>query len=441
MMRFLSAIALVLGLSLPAGAIDLQEVTSPEGRTAWLVEEHSIPFVSIEIIFTGGASLDPAGRAGAVSLMTSLLSEGAGDFDAQGYAAALEATAGNVSFEAGRDSVSLTIKALSENRDEVIDLALLALTEPQFGQMSLDRVRTQTIAVLERAAQNPDTIAQQTYARLGYAGHPYATPTDGTPATVGSFTLDDILDAHRAAFTSDRVHVGAAGDITPEELGAIVDRIVGALPESDRPLPEYHTFDAGPGVTVVPFPGPQSVIQFGLPGIPADDDDFMEAYLLNEIFGGSGFTSRLMSEIRQARGLTYGVYTTLASSQFGDSYVGRMSTGNENAVAAIELVRDQFRWLADGGITQEDLERIQTYLTGAYALRFDGNESIARVLASMQFQGYPLNYVNIRNDLVRAVTLEDIQRVAQRLAQPDQLHFVVVGQPAGLEEDAPAPAE
>ncbi|WP_370205777.1 M16 family metallopeptidase, partial [Pararhodobacter marinus] len=295
--------------------------------------------------------------------------------------------------------------------------------------------------VLERAVQNPDTIAQQTYARLGYAGHPYATPTDGTPATVGSFTLDDILDAHRAAFTSDRVHVGAAGDITPEELGAIVDRIVGALPESDRPLPEYHTFDAGPGVTVVPFPGPQSVIQFGLPGIPADDDDFMEAYLLNEIFGGSGFTSRLMSEIRQARGLTYGVYTTLASSQFGDSYVGRMSTGNENAAAAIELVRDQFRWLADGGITQEDLERIQTYLTGAYALRFDGNESIARVLASMQFQGYPLNYVNIRNDLVRAVTLEDIQRVAQRLAQPDQLHFVVVGQPAGLEEDAPAPAE
>lgn len=432
-----ATLALALSFAAPALAIDIEDVTSPAGHEAWLVEEHSIPFVSIEVVFTGGASLDPEGKAGAVSLMTSLLSEGAGDLDAQGYAAALEALAGSVSFEAGRDSVSMTIRALTENRDQVVDLALMALTDAQFSHMSLDRVRAQTIASLERAARNPSTIAQETYSRLGFTGHPYATPTDGTAATVGALTLDDILAAHRAAFTSDRIVVGAAGDITGPELAAIIDRIAEGLPAAERPLPEYRVFDAAPGVTVVPFDGPQSVIQFGHGGMDADDPDFMAAFVMNEIFGGGGFNSRLMAEIREARGLTYGIYTSLASSQFGDSYVGRFSTGNETAAEAIDLVREQFRWLADGGITQQDLERIQTYMTGAYPLRFDGNESIARILASMQFQGYPLNYVNIRNDLVRAVTLEDIQRVAQRLAQPDALHFVVVGQPAGVESTTP----
>lgn len=437
MMRFLAAAALALGLSAPAQAIDIQEFTSPNGHTAWLVPEHSIPFVSIEVIFTGGAVLDPAGKAGAVSLMTSLLTEGAGDLDAQGWAAALESLAGSVSFSAGRDSVSMTIRALTENRDQVVDLALLALTEAQFGQMSLDRVRAQTIASLQRAAQNPNTIASEAFSRLGYEGHPYAQPTDGTPATVGALTLDDILAAHEAAFTADRMVVGAAGDITAAELGALVDRIAEGLPDARRALPEYRSFGAAPGVSIVAFDAPEAVIQFGLPGIPADDPDFMSAFVMNEIFGGGGFNSRLMAELRESRGLTYGIYTSLSSPRFGDAYVGRFSTSNATAGEAVELVRAQFEWLAGGGITQADLERIQTYLTGAYALRFDGNESIARILASMQFQGYPVGYVAVRNDLVRGVTLDDIQRVASRLAQPDALRFVIVGQPVGVTATQP----
>lgn len=442
MNRLLTALALLVTFALPAQAIEIQEVTSPEGHRAWLSEEHSIPFVSIEVIFAGGASLDPASKAGAISLMTDLLTEGAGDMDAQAYAEAVESLAGGVTFSAGRDSLTLSIRALSENRDQVIDLALMALNDPRFDQISLDRVRAQTVASLERAAQNPSTIAQQTYSTLGFAGHPYAIATAGSPNTVGALTIDDILAAHRAAFTRGRVVVGAAGDITAEELGAILDRLEGALPEPDRDLPAYRSFDAPAGVTVVAQPGPQSVIQFGHAGIPWNDDDFMPAYVMNQIFGGGGFSSRLMDQLREERGLTYGIYTALASYRFGDSYVGRFSTANESAGEAIELVRAQFRWLAEGGITQDDLERTQTYLTGAYPLRFDGNDSIASILASMQFQGFPVDYVNIRNDLIRAVTLEDIQRVATRLAAPEQLTFVVVGQPQGLEPpEAEAPAD
>lgn len=433
-MRLLLSLALALGLATPALAtIDIQPVTSPQGRSAWLVEEHSIPFVSIEVIFAGGASVDPADRAGAVALMTALLNEGAGDLDSQGYAAALESLAGSVSFDSGRDQVSMTIRALTENRDQVVDLAILALSEARFDDQSIDRVRAQMVASLERSARDPNTIAQQVYAELGYDGHAYARASDGTPDSVALITRDEILDAHRAAFSSDLAYIGAAGDITAEDLGLIVDRILGDLPAANAPLPMYRSYAAEPGVTIVDHPGPQSVIQFGHAGIPWNDDDFMPAYILNEIFGGGGFNSRLMTEIREERGLTYGIYTSLASFRFGDSFVGRFSTANETAGEALALVREQFEWLANGGITQEDLSRAQTYLTGAYPLRFDGNESIASILASMQFQSFPLDYVNVRNDLVRAVTLDDIQRVAARLAAPEALRFVVVGQPQGIE--------
>lgn len=434
-MRLLSPLAALALLALPAHAIDITNVTSPMGHTAWLVEDHSIPFVSIEVVFTGGASLETASNNGAVSLMTNLLTEGAGPYDAQGYAAAVEALAGGISFDAGRDRVTMSITALTENREHVFDLALMALTQPRFDADAVARVQAQTIAARERAALNPNGIAGEAFAAMGYPGHPYGTPTDGTAASVAALTIDSIADAHRAAFTRDLVYFGASGDITPEELGAFVDRVLADLPTSNTPLPAYRAFEAEPGVTVIAHPGPQSVVQFGHSGIRWDDDAFMAAYLMNEIFGSGRFGTRLMTELRERRGLTYGVGTSLASGRFGDSYVGRFSTANETVGEAIALVREQFAWLANGGLTQEDLERAQTYLTGAYPLRFDGNSSIAGILASMQFQGFDIDYVNYRNDLVRAVTLEDLHRVAERLARPDELVFVVVGQPEGVESE------
>ena len=433
MNRFAALLTPFLLLAQPAAAIEIEAVTSAAGRSAWLVQEHSIPFSSIEVIFTGGATLDPLGREGAVSLMTSLMTEGAGDLDAQGFAAALESLAGDVSFSAGRDSVSMSIRALSENREQVLDLAMLALTEARFDPESLERLRAQTIASLQRSAQDPGSIAGNAFAAAGYAGHAYGTPTDGTLDSIAAITLDDILAAHRAVFNGDLVFVGAAGDLTNAELGAIVDRITADLPPSNTALPAYHSFDAPPGLSVIDFPGPQSVIQFGHAGIHWDDADFLPAYVMNEIFGGGRFGTRLMTELREERGLTYGISTWVGSGRFGDVFAGQFSTANETAGQAIALVREQFDWLANGGITQADLERAQTYLTGAYPLRFDGNDSIANILATMQFQSFPIDYVNVRNDRVRAVTLADIQRVAQRLAGPETLSFVVVGQPQGLE--------
>ncbi len=422
-------------LALPARAeIDIQAVTTPGGIDAWLVEESAIPFVAIEVVFAGGAALETPETAGAVALMSTLLSEGSGDLDAQAMAEATERLAAGISFDSGRDSVRLSIRALSENRDQVIDLARLALMEPRFDADTFERERARTLSGLQRDARNPNAIAARRFAETAFQDHPYALPVAGTPESVASLGIDDLRDAHRTAIARDRVHVGVAGDISAEELAPLLDRLLGDLPAEGGALPGRAEFAAPPGVQAIDFPGPQSLIFFGHAGIPRDDPDFLTAFVINDLFGSGRFGTRLMRELRETRGLTYGVGTGLSAMALGEAFQGRVSTDNANAGEVIELLRAEWEWLAGGGITQDDLEAAQTFLTGSYPLRFDGNASIAEILASMQFQGFDIDYVNVRNDRVMALTLEDIHRVAARLAQPEALHFVVVGQPQGLED-------
>ena len=191
------------------------------------------------------------------------------------------------------------------------------------------------------------------------------------------------------------------------------------------------TTDAG--VTVVPFDVPQSVAIFGHEGIERDDPDFFTAYVLNEILGGGGFEARLMEEVREKRGLTYGVYSYLVPKDHAALYLGRVSSANDRIADAIEVIRAEWARMAENGVSAEELESAKTYLTGAYPLRFDGNGQIANILVGMQMDDLPTDYVNTRNDAINAITLDDIKRVAARILRPEALHFVVVGQPVGLD--------
>ena len=186
-------------------------------------------------------------------------------------------------------------------------------------------------------------------------------------------------------------------------------------------------------MTVVPFETPQSVALFGHKGIKRDDNDFFAAYVLNQVLGAGGFESRLMTEVREKRGLTYGVYSYLVPRDYAETYQGSVSSANDRIADAISVIKDEWAKIQAQAVTAEELEAAKKYLTGAYPLRFDGNSQIAGILAGMQSQGLPIDYINTRNDQVNAVTLEDAQRVAAYLFQPDNLHFIVVGQPEGLE--------
>jgi zinc protease len=425
--------AAVLALALPAQAeIPIKEVTSPGGITAWLVEDHNIPFTALEIQFRGGTSLEAPDKRGVVNLMTATLEEGAGELDSRGFAEARDALAASFSFNAGADSVGVSAQFLTENRDEAIALLREALVNPRFDQDAVDRVREQVLSNLRSNQKDPGTIASERFDLLAFGDHPYGSSGDGTIETVTALTRDDVVAAHKTALARDRVFVAAAGDITAEELGLLLDRLLGDLPATGAPQPDDAPWLLPPGVTVQDFPSPQSTVFFGQQGIPRDDPDFFPAFILNEMLGGGRFTARLMTEVREKRGLTYGIGTYIVNLDHADMILGQFSASNDKVAEAVEVVKAEWGRIGLEGVTPEELDATKTYLTGSYPLRFDGNGPIARILVGMQMDGMPIDYVSTRNSKVEAVTMDDIRRVAARLFKPDALHFVVVGQPDGL---------
>jgi zinc protease len=434
MKAFGSLIAFMLLAAAPLWAeIDIAEVTSPGGINAWLVQEESIPFVALELRFKGGASLDLPGKRGATNLMVGLLNEGAGDLDSRAFAERAESLAASFEFDVGDDAVSISARFLTENQDEALALLHDAITQPRFDQDAIDRVKGQLVSVIRSDAQDPDNLVGRAFDSMVFGDHPYGSAIEGTEESVAALTRDDLIAAHKGALARDRIYVGAAGDITPEALAEILDKLLGDLPETGTPQAPDVAVSTQAGVTVVPFDVPQSVAIFGHEGIARDDPDFFAAYVLNEILGGGGFEARLMEEVREKRGLTYGVYSYLVPKDHAALYLGRVSSANDRIAEAIDVIRAEWTKMAENGVTEEELATAKTYLTGAYPLRFDGNGPIANILVGMQMDDLPAEYVNTRNAQIEAITLDDIKRVAAHILKPEALHFVVVGKPEGLD--------
>ncbi len=427
-------ILLAACLPVPAfSAVEVQDVASPGGIHAWLVEEHSIPFVALELRFRGGSALDAPGKRGAINLMTGLLEEGAGDLDAQGFAQARETLAARFRYRVFDDVLSISAQMLTENRDAAVALLKSSIMEPNFDQDAVDRVREQVLSGIRSDATDPASIAGDHFFLLTYGDHPYGSDRSCTLDSVAGLTRDDMIDAHARVLGRDRLFVSAVGDITADELGLMLDELLGDLPQTAAPLAERADYALSGGLTVVPFDTPQSVALFGHSGIKRDDPDYMAAYVVNEILGGSGVEARLKEEVREKRGLTYGVGSFLSPMEYGELVLGQVRSDNGKVAEAIEVIRDEWTRIARDGISAEELEDAKTYLTGAYALRFDGNAPIAKIMVGMQMTGLPIDYIRTRNDQIDALSLDEINRVAARLYDPDALHFVVVGQPEGLE--------
>jgi zinc protease len=429
-------IVLVVLCSGPVQAeVKIKTLTSPGGIAAWLVEEPTIPFTALEIMFSGGAALDLADKRGAAYLMMGLLEEGSGDMDAQAFAAAQEALAASFSFDVYDDTVSISVRFLTENRAESLALLKTVLTQPRFDPEAIERVRAQVLSILASDAQDPESVAGATWSQLAFGDHAYGASRKGTVSSIAALSHDDIAAAHAMLFVRDTLFVSAVGDISEAELGPLLDNLLGGLPAGGGLKTAPVEFAMKGGLTVVDLPTPQSVALFGHAGIDRDHSDFFAAYVLNTILGGRGVESRLFAEVREKRGLTYGVSSFLVGKEEANMLMGQVASANDRIGEAIEVIRNEWVKMARDGVSQSELNDAQTYLTGAYPLRFDGNAKIANILVGMQRQGLSTDYINTRNDEINAVTLAKINRVAAELLQPDALHFVVVGQPKGLNEE------
>lgn len=433
MTRLFFAFALIVSAAAANAASEIQRVVSPGGIEAWLVEEHAIPIIAMEISFDGGSVLDPEGKGGVANLMAGLLEEGAGDLDAVAFAERAKDIAAGLGFSAGRESVSVSARMLTENRDATIDLLRLALTEPRFDEEPVMRVKRQIISGIRSAETDPNEIASKAWFAAAFPNDPYGRPAEGTEESVLALTVEDLRAARERLLNVGAAHIGVVGDITAEELAPLLDRLLGDLrnePPADLPP---AAFSAPPGVEVIDLDVPQSVAVFGHEGILRDDPDYIPAYVVNYVLGGGGFSSRLTEEVREKRGLSYSVYSYLYPLDRAGVYLGGVATANASMKTSLEVIRAEWRRMAEEGLTEEELEKAKRYLTGAYALRFDSNAKIAGILVGVQAAGLGIDYTVKRNSLVEAVTVDDIRRVAARLLEPEALSIVVVGRPEGLE--------
>jgi len=426
--------------TVPAHAVEVQRIVSPGGVEAWLVEDHSNPIIALDLAFRGGAALDPAGKEGLANLVSGLIDEGAGELDSQAFQSLLQNLSIGLSFSAGQDNFNGDLTTLTENRDTAFDLLRLALTAPRFDTEPVERIRAQILAGLAQQIEDPDWIAGRTMGVLQFPDHPYGRPVNGTAESLGNITRDDLQDFVATRFTRDRLAIGVVGDITPEELAVYLDKTFRGLPAEGTPLKIADTEPAAHGeVVVVERDVPQSIVQLAQQGIARDDPDYYAAYLVNYIFGGGGFASRLYAEVREKRGLAYSVYSYLYPMDHAALLQGGVATRNGRVGESLQIIREEWRRMSQEGPTAQEVADAKTYLTGSFPLRFSSSGRIASMLVAMQIEDLGIDYLERRNSLIEAVTPEDTRRVARRLYDPDSLTVVIVGRPDGITPTRAAP--
>ena len=432
----LAAFAGLAGLALlvaaPARALEIQGLTSPGGAVFWLVEEPSIPIVALEISFAGGARLDPEGRAGLASMMAGLIDEGAGELDAVGFAKARDELSARFGFSAGRDAMEISARMLVETLEPSVALLALALASPRFDPEPVGRVRAQILSVIAESGTEPDTVAAEAWYAGAFPDHPYGRPTRGTAESVGAIARDDLVAARARLLTRANARIAVVGAIDASRAGRMIDTILAGLEQGTVLVRERTGDTPPPGLRVIEMGVPQSAAVFGHAGVARDDPDFIPAYVMNYVLGGGGFASRLMTEVREKRGLAYGVYAYLSVRDETALYIGSVQTANERMAESLEVIKAEWARMAADGITAGELDRAKRYLTGAFALRFDSNAKIASYLVFIQREDLGIDYLERRNGLIEAVTLDDVKRVAARLLKPEALSIVVVGMPEGL---------
>jgi zinc protease len=402
-------------VSVPARAATIQDITTPSGIKAWLVEDYTVPIVAMNIAFRGGASQDPEGKAGLANLLSGLLDEGAGSLDSRAFQAKLEDLSIDLSFDAGGDAFYGSLRTLSTNQDEAFELFRSAVNEPRFDAEPVTRIRGQVLANLRQSESNPNDIIGKMWSQTLFPSHPYGVPNEGTVDSVATISADDLRAFRARTMARDNLNVVIVGAIDAAKASAAIETIFGALPAHAALTPVPETSPATGKNMHVALSVPQTAIRIGGSGLKRDDPDFIAAYVADEILGGGTFSSRLYKAVREDRGLAYSVGTGLIPYDHAGAFVAATSVDAANAGTAVQIMLDEIKRFGEEGPTETELAEAKDYLIGNFALRFDSSQKIARNLLGFQLDGLGIDYIERRNDLIRAVTLADIRRVSQRL--------------------------
>lgn len=436
---FAGWLLLCLALWAPAQArerfLAIEEVKTPSGLSVWLVEDRRVPVIAVDFAFRGaGSALDPADKQGLAQLLSNTLDEGAGDIDSRAFQEELRARSIQLSFSQSRDHFYGSLKMLTRDRDRAAALMALALTRPRFDVEAVARMKAANLSRIKENMTDPQWMAARLMNAAAWSGHPYARNSGGTLATMAALSPDDLRAAVKARFGQNNLVIAIAGDISAQEVPGFVDALFGAVPAvaAQRVEETPVTVHGAGSVTVFDRDIPQSVIEILQPGLRRDNPDYEAALLMNQILGGSGFGSRLTEEVREKRGLTYGVSSSFLDMDQGQALAVSTSTRNETAAQVLDLIRAEWKRMRNEDVTEKELADARSYMIGAMPLALSSTDAIAGLMLSLRLDDRPVDWLDGRAERLRALGPEDVRRVAKKLLDPAGLTVVIVGRPDGV---------
>ena len=401
---------------------------TPGGLTVWLQQDSTVPIISVSASFAGGAAFDPPALAGRADLAAAVMAEATTSRDARALDAVLEEYAIGLSASSGRTRVQVTLTTLTANQDLAFELLREMLLTPAFDPDDIDRLKQRSLSSLRRSESRPGTLAGRALREMVFGGTVYATNPDGTPETLAAVTEADLRSWHDATIRRDTLTIAVAGDIDTATLGPLLDQAFGALPDGGID----DTALTPPGATTAAVEHiiteqPQSTILFGQTTVGRDHPDWLALAIANQVFGGPGFSARLMSELREARGLTYGVSSALVPVNDFGFVTGQTSVAAATTDETIALLRSLWADFIANGITEAEFEDARAYLNGSLAIRLDSTSDIASTVLFLAEYDLPPDYLTSRADLLAALSADDVNAAIPRHFDADALAIAVAG--------------
>ena len=412
--------------------LDIREWRTDEGARVLFVPTRTLPIVDVRLVFAAGSSRD--GDLPGVARMTSaLIGEGAETLSVDDIARRFEDLGVNFSTSSYRDMGVIELRSLSDPQylRPAVDLMIPVISAPNFPLTSLDRVRRQTLIAIQRQKQVPGPQVHDRYNEVLFGEHPYAHPSEGTSASLKAMGRADLFAFHKQYYRAANAVIALTGDLDEEQARALAARISAALPGGDKPEPLPRATTAKKGVREhLTFDSSQTHILIGQQSIWRGHPDRVPLYVGNQILGGGGFSSILMDEVRQQRGLVYGISSGFSPMSAAGPFSIQLQTATDNASGALALTLELLNDFIATGPTEQQLRDAVDNIIGSSALDVAENDDIVGHLGSIGFYDLPLDYLSWFDAQVRQVTVEDIRAAFARHVQPEALHIVSIGRQA-----------
>ncbi|MFI7868431.1 M16 family metallopeptidase [Ectopseudomonas khazarica] len=421
--------------------LDIQTWNTAQGAKVLFVEAHELPMFDLRLTFAAGSSQD-GDVPGLAALTNAMLNEGVPGKDVGAIAAGFEGLGADFGNGSYRDMAVASLRSLSarEQREPALALFSQVLGKPTFPADSLARIKNQLLAGFEYQKQNPGKLASLELFEHLYGKHPYAHPSDGTPQSIPAITRQQLQAFHARAYTPGNAVIALVGDLSRSEAEAIASQVSAALPQGPALAAIAQPQTPKPGSSHIEYPSNQTHLMLAQLGIDRRDPDYAALYLGNQIFGGGGFGTRLMSEVREKRGLTYGVYSGFSAMQARGPFMINLQTRAELSEGTLALVKQLLADYLREGPTQQELDNAKRELAGSFPLSTASNADIVGQLASMGFYDLPLSYLDDFMRDVQGLTTEQVKAAMARHLDPAALVVVTAG-PSVPQKELPPPTE